>query len=216
MCVCSLTSQRLSFFLVLSSMGSINLFYPNCIPGTYQIVQPMVDAQLSICWVNEWENCQNKFHTDPLFIFFSLEPLWSGEDEQAFRWVTKVPFAHLKEYSFLFFSISESESCSVLLDSLWPHSPWNSPGQNNGVGSLSLLQGIFPTQGSNSGLPHCRKIIYQLNHQGNLRILEWVAYPFSNGSSWPRNRTGISCVAGGFFTNWAIREALSIYTSNKL
>ena len=44
------------------------------------------------------------------------------------------------------------------------HSPWNSPGQNTGVGSLSLLQGIFPTQGLNPGLPHCRQILYQLSH----------------------------------------------------
>ena len=42
-----------------------------------------------------------------------------------------------------------------------PHSPWNSPGQNTGVGSLSLLQGIFPTEGSNPGLPHRRRILYQ-------------------------------------------------------
>ena len=47
------------------------------------------------------------------------------------------------------------------------HSPWSSPGQNSGVGSLSLLQGIFPTQGSNSGLPHCRWILYQLSHKGS-------------------------------------------------
>ena len=55
-------------------------------------------------------------------------------------------------------------------DSLRSHglySPWNSPGQNTGVGSLSLLQGIFPTQGSNAGLPHCRWILYQLSHQGS-------------------------------------------------
>ena len=39
------------------------------------------------------------------------------------------------------------------------------------------------------------------------RILEWIAFPFSRGSSWPRNRTGVSCIAGGFFTNWAIRKA---------
>ena len=62
-------------------------------------------------------------------------------------------------------------------------SPWNSPGQNTGVGSLSLLQEIFPTLGSNSGLPHCRRILYQLSHQESPRILEWVAYPFSKGSS---------------------------------
>ena len=74
--------------------------------------------------------------------------------------------------------------------------------------SLSLLQGIFPTQGSNPGLLHCRLILCQPNHKGSLRILEWVAYFFSSGSSWPRNQTGVSCIAGGFFTDWAIREAL--------
>ena len=95
-------------------------------------------------------------------------------------------------------------------DSLWPrglYSPWNSPGQNTGVGNLSLFQGIFSTQVSNSGLPHCRRILYQLSDQGSPRILEWVAYPFSSRCSWPRNGTGVSCIAGRFFTNWAIREA---------
>ena len=64
-----------------------------------------------------------------------------------------------------------SESHSVMSNSLWPHelySPWNTPGQNTGEGSLSLLQGIFPTQGSNPGLPHCSQILYQLSHQGSL------------------------------------------------
>ena len=75
------------------------------------------------------------------------------------------------------------------------------------VGSLSLLQGIFPTQGSNPGLLHCRKILYQLSHQGSQRILKWVVYPFSSRFSQLRNRTGVSCIAGRFFTNWAIREA---------
>ena len=53
----------------------------------------------------------------------------------------------------------KSKSCSVMSDSLRPHglySPWNSPDQNTGVGSLSPLQWIFPTQESNPGLPHCR------------------------------------------------------------
>ena len=45
--------------------------------------------------------------------------------------------------------------------------PWNSPGHNTEVGSLSLLQGIFTTQGSNTGLPHCRQILYQLSHKGS-------------------------------------------------
>ena len=78
--------------------------------------------------------------------------------------------------------------------------------QNTGVGSLPLLQGIFPTQGSNSGLPHCSQILYQLSHKGSPRILEWVAYPFSDRSSPLRNPTGVSCMAGGFFINWGIRE----------
>ena len=86
-------------------------------------------------------------------------------------------------------------------------SPWSSPGRNTGVGSLSLLQGIFPTQGWNPGLPHCRWILYQLSHKGSPRILEWVAYCFSRGSSWPRNWTGVSGLAGGLFTNCTTREA---------
>ena len=47
--------------------------------------------------------------------------------------------------------------------------PWNSPGQNTRVGNLSLLQGIFPTQGSNPGLPHCRQILYYPSPQGSPR-----------------------------------------------
>ena len=103
------------------------------------------------------------------------------------------------------------ESCSAVSYSLWPpglYSPWNSPGHNAGVSNLSLLQGIFPTQGSNPGLLHCGQILYQLSHKGSPRILEWVADPFSSRSSWSRNWTGVSFIAGGFFTNWAIREAL--------
>ena len=72
---------------------------------------------------------------------------------------------------------------------------------DTGVGSLSLLQGIFPTQGSNPGLPHCRQIFYQLSHKGSPRILEWVVYPFSRGSFQLTNRTWVSCIAGAFFTS---------------
>ena len=151
-------------------------------------------------------------------------------------------------------SVSESESHSVVSDSLRPHglySSWNSPGQNTEVGSLSLLQGIFPTQGSNCGLLHCRQILYQLRYQGNqklqhirnniikcilcailscsvmsnslrphqaplsmrilqARILKWAAIPFSRGSSYPRDQTQVSCIAGRFFTVWATREAFVI------
>ena len=69
----------------------------------------------------------------------------------------------------------ESESRSAVSDSLQPHgpySPWNSPGQNTGVGSLSFLQGISPTQGWNPGLLCCRWIPYQLSHKGSPAVRE--------------------------------------------
>ena len=89
-------------------------------------------------------------------------------------------------------------------ESLQPHglySPQNPPGQNTGVGSLSLLQGIFPTQGLNPGLPHGTQILYQLCHKGRPRILELVAYTFCR-SSQTRNQTRVSYIAGGFFFNY--------------
>ena len=123
-------------------------------------------------------------------------------------------------------------------DSLRPHglhSPWNSPGENTGVGSLSLLQRNFPTQESNPGLLHCRWILYQLSCLGSLIKIaqscplsrvwffvtpwmiesvefsrsgycEWVAFPFFRGSSKPRDWTQVSHTVVRFFTIWAIRE----------
>ena len=73
-----------------------------------------------------------------------------------------------------------AQSCLTLA------TPWT------GVGSLSLLQGIFPTQGSNPGLLHCMQIFYQLSHKGSPRILEWVANPISSRLSLPGNQTGVS------------------------
>ena len=93
-------------------------------------------------------------------------------------------FSNSHSFSLLHKGVSESRS--VVSNSLWSHglhSPWNSPGQN--PGSLSLLQGISPTQGSSPDLSHYRRILYQLSHKGIPRILEWVAYPFSSGSSSP-------------------------------
>ena len=91
-----------------------------------------------------------------------------------------------------------------LCPTLQPHglySPWDSPGQNIGVGSLSLLQGIVPTQGLKPGLLCCSQILYQLSHKGSPKILQWVAHPFSSRSSQPRNRIRVSCIAGRFFSN---------------
>ena len=79
--------------------------------------------------------------------------------------------------TFYFFHVS-SWSHSVVSDSLWPHGlqptrllhPWNFLGENTGVGCHFLLQGIFPIQGSNPDLPHCRQTLYCLNHQGIFRM----------------------------------------------
>ena len=76
----------------------------------------------------------------------------------------------------------------------------------------SLLYVIFPTQGSNPGLLHCRRILYQLVHKGSPKILEWVAYPFSSGSSYPRNRTGVSCIADKYLH----LRVLNIFSLNEL
>ena len=75
--------------------------------------------------------------------------------------------------------VKVSQLCLSLCDPHRLYSPWNSPGQNSGVGSLSLRQGIFSTQSSNLGLLRGRQILYQLSHKGSPKILEWVAYPFS-------------------------------------
>ena len=82
----------------------------------------------------------------------------------------------------------------------------DSPGKHTGEGCRALLQGVFPTQWLNLGLLHCRQILCCLSHQRSPRILEWVAYPFSRRSSQPGNWTGVSCIAGRFFTNWVTRE----------
>ena len=63
-----------------------------------------------------------------------------------------------------------SKSLSCVRHGRWPARllhPWDSPGKNTGVCCHSLLQGIFPTQGSNPGLPHCRQTLYHLNQQGS-------------------------------------------------
>ena len=106
-----------------------------------------------------------------------------------------------------------SESCSVVSNSLGPHglySPWNSPGQNAGVRSLSLLQGIFLTQGSNLGLWHYRQILYHMSHQGSPKFWSQRRYhcatrsqktemPKQGHEPWPL-RLKVWCC-----TDWAIQ-----------
>ena len=84
-----------------------------------------------------------------------------------------------------------TQSCPTLCNPMDCNLPGSSvhgdsPGKNTGVGCHALLQGIFPTQGSNLVLPYCRWILYCLSHQGSTRILEWIAYTFSSGTSQSR------------------------------
>ena len=105
--------------------------------------------------------CMAKKFTDKSWTIHHSEKCGEKNQISIDKWIIKVMYSY---------SESESEICSVLSDSLRPHgiySPWNSPGQNTGVGSFSLLQGIFPTQGLNSGLSHCRWILYQLRNKGS-------------------------------------------------
>ena len=84
----------------------------------------------------------------------------------------------LGKFSALFLPSRAVLICPVVSNSLrprglWPTRllcPWDSPGKNTGVGCHALLQGIFPAQGLNPGLPHCRQILYRLSHQGSPRL----------------------------------------------
>ena len=77
-----------------------------------------------------------------------------------------------------------AQYCPTLIDYSPPGSSVHGdfPGKNIGLGCHALLQGIFPIQGSNPGLPHGRQILYHLSQQGSPRILQWVAYPLSRGN----------------------------------
>ena len=130
------------------------------------------------------QNISEEEQKNPIFLLKVLKSLFSVRyyyvsiDEQKFtRPMFYFPYQKQNKYSQLLFTLflkkSESVSHSVMSDSSRPHGlqparllcPWNSPGKNTSVGSHSLLQGIFPTQGSNLGLLHCGQILYHLSHQ---------------------------------------------------
>ena len=77
----------------------------------------------------------------------------------------------------------------------------DSPGKNTGVGSHTLLQGIFPTQGSNPGLPHGRWILYHLSHPGKPKNTGVGSLSFSRESSQTWHQTWVSRIAVRFFTS---------------
>ena len=116
------------------------------------------------CWL---EGLRNKFRCDHVVWRYLYLKIVIDYNDTILYWGSIMTF--------------ESESCSVVSDSLQPrglHSPRNTPGQNTRVGSFSLLQGIFPTQGSNPGLPHYMRIPYQLSHQGSWPwlITNWIKH----------------------------------------
>ena len=134
-----------------------------------------------------------KYYLHFMYIF-SPELLWKdGGTRRLAKWQsTAVPPFLCKDRSVSSgvggkVKVKITQSCPTLCDPR-DFSPWNSPGQNTGVGRVGSLR-------------HCRQILYQLSHQGSPRILEWVAYPLSSGSSQPRDQIGVSCIAGGFFTS---------------
>ena len=102
---------------------------------------------------------------------------FSGTDTASHSLMLAIPVTHSHESE-----VKVAQSCPALCDPMYytVHGILQAEYRS---GSLSLLPGIFPTQGSNPGLLHCKRILYQLSHQGSPRILEWVAYPFSSGSS---------------------------------
>ena len=107
---------------------------------------------------------------------------------------------------YLLCAVLSHSTCPTLFDPMDCSPPGssvhgNSPGKNTAVGCHALLKGFVPTQGSNPGLQHCRWILHHLCNQGSPRILEWIAYPFSRGSSQRRNQIGVSRITGRYLTS---------------
>ena len=139
----------------------------SCVLSRVQVfVTPWTVAHHALCsWDSPGKNTA---------IFFSKGSSWLNDQLSFLAYPSSegVLFyyqCHLKKI-LMHAKVWESESRSVMSYSLLPHglySSWNSPGQNTGLDSLSLLQEIFRTQGSNPGLPHCRRILYQLSFENH-------------------------------------------------
>ena len=109
-------------------------------------------------------------------------------------------FFHAFLYTFMWKQKSLKKSCLTVCDPM--------DRTVHGILQARILEFLSPGDLPNPGMePHCGRILYQSSHQGSPRILAWVAYPFSSRSSQPRNQTGVSCIVGRFFINWAMREA---------
>ena len=110
--------------------------------------------------------------------------------------------AYIRKYKHCTLCLA-TQSCSTLCDPVDCSPPGasvhgDSLGKNTGVGSLSLLQGIFLTW-DQTQVSRLAGGFFIISHQGSPRIMEWVVYPISREFPWPRNGTWISCIAGGSF-----------------
>ena len=134
------------------------------IPGCYLSFWPCV-CMCMLSHVPLFATLWTVAHQAPLSTEFPRQEYWSG---------LPFPPPFRIQGSNQVSCISKSREVLVMSLSLWPHGlptrclcPWNSLGKNTGVGCHFLLQGIFPTQGSNPGLLHCRQMLYHLSHQGS-------------------------------------------------
>ena len=156
--------------------------------------------------INNWiPNDKPFFYISYILIRKNASLLWSFTMLEIYDFLIYEKIIMFPFFGFIFF-FTESESCSLVSNSLQPHglhSPWNSPGQNTGVGSLSLLQGIFPTQRSNPGILHCRQILYQLSYQGSPIILGRSKHNSSPGSLWGLCYRGLQ-PWGDFSSQWIV------------
>ena len=229
-CLCTFAFHRYFLFLVFSQL-CLTLCNPHgtaACQASLSFTISQILLKLNVHWVGDAIN--HLIPCCPLLLLPSIFPsirVFSNKSALGIRWPKYRSFSiSPNEYSGLVsFRIDWFDLLAVqgtLKCLLQHHSSEASilwcyivhgilQAKNPEVGSFSLLHGIFPTQGLNPGLPHCRRILYQLSHQGSPRILEWVTYPFSNGSSHPRSRTRASWIVGGFFTSWTTRESYISY-----
>ena len=148
-----------------SWLNKLFTYYP---PHYYSIFQNMSLFLSSEFFLSHLCTCHFIYFLEPVLPLRIMESIWFLFFLYM-RFTFPLNFRHLFLFSFI--SLLWSESHLVVFDALQPHglySPWNSADQNTGVGSFSLLQGIFPTQGSNPGFPHWRPILYQLSHKESI------------------------------------------------
>ena len=122
----------------------------------------------SVFWPGELHGLYSPWgrkESDPTFT--SDFPAQSPVNCQCWRRLLRIPWATRRSNQSLLKKVKVAQSNSLRPYGLY--SPCNSPGQNTGVGSLSLLQGFVPTQGSSPGLLHCRQLLYPLSHKGSPR-----------------------------------------------